>query len=423
VKTKWNIIARHGLASVLVLAAAWACSLPAWAQIIVRPPILKPVLPNPEDFVEITAGADHTCARKVNGKTYCWGRNDMRQLGIDRAQACNGSECLPQPELVMTALQVEAGGAHTCAIDPNNRGFCWGSNSNGQAGVGSGLNRYPTPTPVAGSLVFKQMSAGQFGTCGATTQGVFCWGNIINGSTVPVNAVPPLGVATPVLHLSNTDFGTVSVGNRHVCSRWFLASAGMSEIYCWGANDQGQSGLDPTFFAFPNFNINLIPPAFQSSLGRAVAAVSAGGEFSCADRTNGTVACTGANAAGQLGAGDFMPSFQARVVGGGLALHGVSAGADHACALDASGRAMCWGRGNVGQLGQGAFASSPSPLPVAGGRSYRAIAAGNNHSCAIGTDNHIYCWGWNTFGQIGVRAAESPKVGYSSPFQAADPTQ
>ncbi|HKN64973.1 MAG TPA: RCC1 domain-containing protein, partial [Gemmatimonadaceae bacterium] len=36
-------------------------------------PYPKIVLPNPEDFVEITAGDFHTCARKNNGNVYCWG--------------------------------------------------------------------------------------------------------------------------------------------------------------------------------------------------------------------------------------------------------------------------------------------------------------------------------------------------------------
>src|SRR4051812_28253434 len=36
----------------------------------------------PEDFVEIVAGEHHTCARKLNQKVYCWGKNNLAQTGV-----------------------------------------------------------------------------------------------------------------------------------------------------------------------------------------------------------------------------------------------------------------------------------------------------------------------------------------------------
>ncbi len=36
-----------------------------------------------EDIVEIAAGHSHALARTADGKVYCWGRNDMGQLGLE----------------------------------------------------------------------------------------------------------------------------------------------------------------------------------------------------------------------------------------------------------------------------------------------------------------------------------------------------
>ena len=65
------------------------------------------------------------------------------------------------------ALQVSAGGYHTCALMIDGRIDCWGLDDDGQA------------TPPAG--IFTQVSAGDYHTCGLRSDGsVECWGD--NGS-------------------------------------------------------------------------------------------------------------------------------------------------------------------------------------------------------------------------------------------------
>ncbi|HET9976815.1 MAG TPA: hypothetical protein VFQ20_05215 [Burkholderiaceae bacterium] len=358
--------------------------------------------PAPEDFEQISAGAFHTCARKVGGKTYCWGLNHQGQVGIPSSTLCGRVACIPRPAFVMNARQVDAGGSHSCAIGTDGRGFCWGNNSNGQIGDGSGVGPQPVPKAIAGNLSFKEISAGVFGTCATTTTGMFCWGNITN-------------TAAPARLSANTDFRSPAVGEQHACMIHELWNINLHEAYCFGNNQLQQTGVSPALWSGP------VPFAFTTSLGRDTFTVSASNSFTCGDKGNGQVHCMGDNGWGQLGAGDFVTTFQARPVGGGtLALRGVSAGWIHACALDAGNRAHCWGNGNNGQLGQGRNVTtvSPNPLPVVGGRTYRAIAAGSRHTCAIGTDNRIYCWGDNTHGQLGLGAGGG---WYGDPVQALAP--
>jgi alpha-tubulin suppressor-like RCC1 family protein len=385
-----------------VALAASLAAPPVFAQIIFVPPVIL-TGPAPEDFVEISAGQYHTCARKQNGKTYCWGYNEQGQTGVGETRIWNAAlrryQILPvtRPSFVANTRQVEAGGYHSCAVGTDNRALCWGLNTSGQLGDGSGIDHQPLPVVVAGGLSFNSVSAGLYGSCGQATTGLFCWGNIQNTST-------------PQQLSANTDFRGVSVGYLHAC---MLHPLDAFRAYCWGVNSSQQAGVDPALWSGP------VPFAFQSSLGQNTLALSTGDYYSCGDRGDGNVWCHGYNGWGQLGTGDFSTGFQARRVGGGgLPLHGVAAGANHACALDNGARAWCWGNGNNGELGQTNPVVSAVPVMVAGGRTLRAVASGTLHSCGIGTDNHVYCWGNNSYGQLGVGSAGGWTA---TPMQALDP--
>jgi probable HAF family extracellular repeat protein/uncharacterized repeat protein (TIGR03803 family)/YVTN family beta-propeller protein len=99
--------------------------------------------------------------------------------------------------------------------------------------------------------------------------------------------------------------------------------------------------------------------------------VSAGGNHACGVRTDGTLACWGANFAGQATppAGSFMQ---------------ITAGGSHTCALESNGAVACWG---------GAAAQAPPP------GAFIQISAGDSHTCGVGTDGTIACWGTNLSGQ------------------------
>src|SRR5690242_3279705 len=82
-------------------------------------PFPKIVLPNPEDFVEIAAGDDHTCARKYNGNVYCWGTVSA---------GASGAQFQPlSANLGFAAKQVVTGANHSCALRGTDGAvYCWG---------------------------------------------------------------------------------------------------------------------------------------------------------------------------------------------------------------------------------------------------------------------------------------------------------
>ena len=344
---------------------------------------------DPTQFVSISSGLNHACARQAGGDVYCWGAGDNTQVGTSTFDPCQG-ECVFAPTFILNAAQIDASGNRTCALGAAGRpagatnALCWGG--------GHGFIK----SWVYGSLDFRSISAGGgFNSCGPTSAGIQCWDF---GSVASIR-------------WGGSFYGQTAVTGSFGCA---IETGGGSFLDCWGDNSSGQTAMDPSQFPSPQ-------TILRTPLGSAVTHVSTGGSFTCADQSAGIVNCFGVDDLGQLGFGviSAIPgwTFQVETVsmlscaaftGCSLVpapLHGVSAGVHHACALDTSGAAFCWGDNRYGQLGNGTKSSSAFAIAIAGGHTFRAIAAGYTRTCAIGTDNVIYCWGTGTHGELGTGVA------------------
>lgn len=360
----------------------------------------------PEDFVAITAGWDFTCARKMNGNLYCWGRDDHGQTGGFTSKKCSTTIlCVNKPAQVfksgggaLLVSQINAGASHACALESSGTAWCWGDGNQGQVGFMNGYYGDFSPNPVTGGLSFSSISAGWSSTCGVTTApAIFCWGKVSNQASAPT-----LFDNNPAFR-----FGQVTVGDVHVCGIDILTMYGTPR--CQGNNLSGQGGQ--TASAQITFSQ-------ATTFGNQVGSITTDGYFTCVDQVAGTmltVQCVGLNDYGQLGNGQTgtgTSTGTAQTVGNGtISLRNVTTGSVHACALDPTNRAFCWGNGFWGQLGNGnstGYTIDPNaqhvfstPQLVSGGHTYRALAAGHQHTCGIGTDNVIYCWGSDVSGQLG----------------------
>jgi alpha-tubulin suppressor-like RCC1 family protein len=185
------------------------------------------------------AGNGFSCALTGAGAAWCWGQNIAGQLGIGSVDNLPHSAPVPVTGgIVFDSLS--AGPTHVCGLTAAGSAWCWGSNQLGELGDGS-LTPRPAPVPVAGSLAFAQITAGGFNiqnahTCARTDSGVaYCWGE---------NAVGALGDGTLVNRLTPTavtgslSFTSISAGYRHNCG----IAAG--RLYCWGSNGAGQLGIN-----------------------------------------------------------------------------------------------------------------------------------------------------------------------------------
>jgi alpha-tubulin suppressor-like RCC1 family protein len=91
----------------------------------------------------IAAGHSHTCARTSGGGVKCWGSNSWGQLGDG-----SGSDSLVPVDvsgLGSGATSIGVGSDQSCAVVSAGRVLCWGSNQYGQLGNDANVD---SPVPV-----------------------------------------------------------------------------------------------------------------------------------------------------------------------------------------------------------------------------------------------------------------------------------
>jgi alpha-tubulin suppressor-like RCC1 family protein len=344
------------------------------------------------DFSQVSAGYAHSCGI-LDDQLYCWGSNTNGQLGL--GTTTNAS----RPTLVAalagkTVSQVSAGYNYTCAI-ADSKVYCWGYNDYGKLGDGTGIQR-TTPTLVSNQtgVVATGISAGTSHTCAIFNGAAFCWGGNVyyalgtgnaTSSSVPV-AVTSTGV------LSGKTVTAVTTGNFSSCA----IAAGMA--YCWGNNDYGKLGDGTT-------TTRSVPVAATIS-GKTVTSISAGYQHTCAV-AGGAAYCWGYGADGEIGNGSTTvttsrPTAVKTTMDGTVTA--ISSGYMFSCAM-ASGSSYCWGYNANGRLGTGTTTAVSVPTAVLAdgglsGATTSAIAAGWHHSCAI-INGAPYCWGYGDSYRLG----------------------
>jgi len=369
--------------------------------------VAAPVVP-----ATLAAGSFHTCGLDASGAAWCWGKNDYGQLGNSANLGiitANPTQGAVGGGLTFAALT--AGGHHTCGLTPAGIAYCWGSNESGQLGnsTNSGVSgaTNSTPLPVGGNLTFTRLSAGEFHTCGITTQGVmYCWGfNYLGQLGTATNNNTSVPNPTPAPVDGSLTFVAVAAGSGHTCG---IVAGGT--VYCWGLNLNGQLGRADDLGALIPHPTPTAVPGLPS-----ISSLAAGRFYTCGLSSAGAGWCWGDNSTGQLGATTIETSQPTPVaVSGGLSFIVLGAGSGHTCGLTSGGTAYCWGQNVAGQLGStdnfGTSILSYSPTAVSG-LSLSAMAIGTNHGCGLTTAGQGWCWGDNRYGQLGTSTNNNTGVG------------
>jgi alpha-tubulin suppressor-like RCC1 family protein len=311
----------------------------------------------------VAAGYNHTVALASNGTVWAWGSGDNGDLGIGthaehdtavQVKGVGGSGVLSH------VAAVSAGTRYSLALLANGNVVGWGDNTNGQLGDNTNNNERANPVYVKGP----------------------------SGS----------GHLTGIVAIAANPLGTTS-----------LALKSDGTVWAWGSNNAGQLGN-------ANGDIDTKLPVVvhsQSSHGKLthVVAIAAGAEHSVAVRSDGTVWSWGGNGNDQLGDGlaGGETDRPAQVVGVGNVgklthVVGVAAGGYFTVALKSDGTMLGWGDDQYGQLGD-FNAPTDSDTPVApfglGGRLV-AIAAATFNSYAVKADGTVWGWGNNVVGSVGI---------------------
>jgi alpha-tubulin suppressor-like RCC1 family protein len=310
------------------------------------------------DTVQLSAGGYHTCARKTDGSVVCWGKNDSGQLGNTNLVS---SQASPTAVIGLTdAVELSAGQDHTCARKADSSVVCWGQNLDGQLGNPNLVFSQATPTAVIGLTGVRQLSAGAGHTCAVKMDNsVVCWGFNTNGELGNNNFAPSQATPTAVIGLTNVALLSAGHGS-HTCALRTDAS-----VFCWGYNANGELGD-------PNVTQSQGTPTVVIGLTDTTA-LSAGGVHTCVRKIGGSVACWGVNGVGQI-LGDpnlVLPSQATPTTVIGLTdIVALSGGGLYSCARKTNASVVCWGDNSNGQLGGITtidISIKPRPIAVLGG--------------------------------------------------------
>jgi hypothetical protein len=254
----------------------------------------------------------------------------------------------------------------------------------------------------------RSISAGADHTCAVKTDGtLWCWGDNSGGQLgdgTTADSSVPVQVSGQA-----TDWATVSAGYNHTCA---VKTDGT--LWCWGDNSGGQLGDGTT--------ADSSVPVQVSGQATDWATVSAGGDHTCAIKTDHTLWCWATNTYGQLGDGttaDSSVPVQVSVQATDWAT--VSAGYNHTCAVKTDGTLWCWGDNSGGQLGDGTEIGRSVPVQVNGqANDWATVSAGFVYTCAAKTDHTVWCWGENVYGQLGNDTTDDSSVPVQVFEQATD---
>ena len=353
--------------------------------------------PTDKNWDAVGAGDRHTCGLRA-GQLWCWGANDVGQLGDAKAVPSIGF-----PKRIGTSASytaIAAGDSHTCAVLSDRTLVCWGNGENGQLGNGmSGAGvEADIPAVVPGTIQWASVSAGFEATCGrSSTGGLFCFGGNTYGQ---VGDGTFLDRSSPVLVTTSLDWATVSVGVFTAC-----ATKTGGKMWCWGQNRGGAAGAGtggnratPTPIATSHHFLEL----------------AAGASHQCGIEIDNSLWCWGSNLEGQLGIG-IVGGYRdepVQVMGGG-SWTTVAAGNHSTCAVKSSGALFCWGENDFGELGNGshgAGAGAAAPQAVAGGGVWSRVSVRQFHACGLQSDSTLWCWGATADGRLGLGAPSATTI-------------
>ncbi|MEE2811940.1 MAG: hypothetical protein VX320_01855, partial [Candidatus Thermoplasmatota archaeon] len=367
---------------------------------------------------QISVGNSHTCIVYDDGSLTCAGNSNYGKLGNTQITSGDTHEHIevefPEPVQIET---VETGDQHTCAIDSQGRVWCWGYNNYRQVGVEEWGQFYqPVLVDIDANQTFVDIALGNAFTCAISASArLYCWG--YNAQyVIPYTEINDY--ASPSTEIDLPSYISPVSLSAHANTACILNSDGA--VYCWGIGGNGQLG-DGT-----SENRNELVQVLLPSNDPAIA-VETGGSHSCALLQSGAMKCWGYNQQGQLGIKTNTPGqieFPITVQDLPLEPILITLGSYHTCAVLKNHQMKCWGQGSSGQLGYGSTAGWTAQQPDhrdvvysnSGQNVPLSISTGTYSSCMITNQGRVDCWGANSNGMWGHGSTGSAQNPYTSPL-------
>ncbi|WP_018908026.1 RCC1 domain-containing protein [Salinispora arenicola] len=331
-------------------------------------------LPSATTVTAVAGGGDHSLALTSAGTVLAWGRNDHGQLGdgstVDKVEPV--SVDFPAGT---TVTAIAGGDDHNLALTSAGTVLAWGRNHRGQLGDGSTVDKLE-PVSVdfpAGTTVTAIAGGDDHNLAITSTGGVFTWGSNSSGELgdgTTIDRTTPILVGLPGTTVTTT------AGGGHS-----FAVTSADTVHAWGDNSDGQLGngnnvdqLEPVAVSMPlGATVTAIAGGDDHSLAlTAAGALLAWGNNDVGQLGNGNTLDQSEPVDVNLPTGTTITAIATR-------------DSDHSLALTAAGTVLAWGENDDGELGDGSTLDRSEPVDVnlPTGTTVTAIAAGDGHSLAL----------------------------------------
>lgn len=356
------------------------------------------------NFIQVSSKSSHSLGITNDGKLYGWGSNGQGQLGLG---ATTVSE--PIPKLVNQDndwKKVETGQNSFYSVGLKNNGslWLWGGNFNNSLG---NYTNHLLPVQIATNFNCKDFSTGYWRIMALRDDNtLWGWGDNDGGCLGVGSTINIIGTPTQV---GNDDNWTkVSSGLFHT-----LALKSNGTIWACGYNNTGQLGNGTS--GNGTFSEVFVQVGSENNWNDILACAG----FNLAIKTDGTLWAWGNNETGQIGDGTTINKLVPTQIGTDTDWKSLGYSGYSAAAIKANGTLWTWGLGAQGQLGNGSTLSASVPTQigtdmdweiVTGGGGYGFAGTTADHYLALKQNNELYSWGINLSGALGNNTTNNVNV-------------
>ena len=327
--------------------------------------------------IVITKGSN-CYAIDENGGLWAWGLNANGQIG-DGTTIEKHSPVQIKSDTKFKAVFTEYY-TRVFVIDENDGLWAWGTNTNGELGDGTTIDRH-SPVQIKSDTKFKTVSMGYNHTLAIDeNDGLWAWGLNTNGQIgdgTTINRHSPVQIET------DKKFAIASVGNKHS-----LAIDENGGLWAWGLNDYGQIGDNTTTDRYY---------PIQIKSGTKFKAITSGYSNNFAIDENGGLWAWGTNTYGQLGTAATRKPVQ---IMQGTKFKSIFAATLSTFAIDENGGLWAWGSANGG-LGDGTTNSRPEPVQIKPDIKFEILSLSSWYD-NMAIDENGGLWAWGSGSKLGL---------------------
>lgn len=335
-----------------------------------------------------------TLALSADGRVWAWGSNSEGQLGLGRSESV-----FPYAERVGTEsdwTMVAASEIHSLGLKSDQSLWAWGEGGYYALGDGSSVDRdHPVPVTRSG---WTTMTGTNYNTYAIAADGtLWGWGDDVTGflfeqdeATGEYSDYWGSRSAEPVQMSRETDWVALSGGFDHC-----LAVRADGSLWAWGWNAEGQLGDGTTADSHTPVRVGT---------NNDWVAVAAGKAISVGLKRDGSIWAWGCNAhyggaSGNCSSGAENPT--PTRLDSSTGYTAVAAGMSHGLALKSDGSLWGWGYDYYHQLGPYVPVSEMTPRQIGSETDWVAVDGGRTFTVAIKADGSVWAWGGQEYGVLG----------------------